>query len=142
MCLYSYSSRRLVEVVCFARELKTQFLQTNSSLPPPPHTHISDTVWFSLVTHCWTLHVFIIELYFVFSGYTTFCMSPVMSCHVTLFIHACHVTYTFWCMSHSFPTSHDCAVACECGGPMSRISSQHQLPANEELDCQLYSYTN
>ena len=34
MCLYSYSSRRLVEVVCFAREVKTQFLQTNSSLPP------------------------------------------------------------------------------------------------------------
>ena len=26
MCLYSYSSRRLVGVVCFARELKVQFV--------------------------------------------------------------------------------------------------------------------
>ena len=64
---------------------KAQFTQTNS------YTHISDTVWFSLVTHCWTLHVFIIELYFVFSGYTTFCMSPVMSCHTLHTCLSCHI---------------------------------------------------
>ena len=94
MCLYSYSPRRLVGVVCFARELKVQFTQTNSC-PPLPHTHVSDTVCFSLVTHCWTLHVFIIELYFIFTAYTTFCMSPVMSCH-TLFTQVMTVSALRW----------------------------------------------
>ena len=68
----------------FARELKAQF-ELTAVPPPPPHTHQGHCL-FSLVTHCWTLHVFIIELYFIFTAYTTFCMSPVMSCHT---LHIC-----------------------------------------------------
>ena len=83
-------------IVSLARELKAQFAQTNSC--PLPPTHISDTNWFSLVTLLDIAGLFLIALfsffcvycvqvYFIFSAYTTFCACH-QSCHVTLFIHA------------------------------------------------------
>ena len=63
----------------------------------------------------YTLHVFIIELYFIFSAYTPL-FACHQSCHVTLFSHSSYMHGVF-----------ECPVVAQCGGPMSPYKHPRQL---------------